>query len=820
MKKDAEEVCQRDIGQSALSNLAQQIPLDSSELDFIALKAPVVLFILDRRLTKASSSMGVSRVISKLFLNAFTGDVNSLNLSTAQFIKQCEKIGHQKLDSFFNQWVFRSGYPRFEISQRFNKKKMIVEMIIRQTQASEVAQRGVTAESFIREALNRQEDATKEAPPPQIFTGPMTIRIHEADGTPYEHVVQIHEIQSRLEIPYNTKYKRLKRTRRQKERLAAFAGMDINAEAQAEDVLLYCLGDVLQSDEDIADWRLSDFSKEEEDKMAQEAFEWIRVDADFEWICGMRLNQPDHMYLSQLQQDRDVAAQYESVLHFKAAKPSHLVSTILIRTVMDRRYYYGIRCEAAKALSRCATAELSWVGEFHLQKAFQEFYCFPDSLIPRANDFSDFTSYFVQQAVLAGLSGVRDGMGKCPLSVQRYLLDIIRYNDNSNNSFSDSFHLATLIRSLANCLLAGSEQRGLMEMDIDENDAEERSSSKDDIVSEIERLQRMDQWMSSYHNIISTTCLDVKKDLVKANVHIFTPLEFLAYSKEGTSEQLRIKAVDCMVLNGAVRDPNLLSYICYIVASDPSPMIRREVFNSLMRGIGGIAVGDDTISTNDSASGNGLTILEENSARKREQEAKDSTKGAIANLKKEISNKEFFRDALQPILQSTTTSFLDARTIINLCSLLYDDITSLVVRVPMRKPRVVAVTHQGNGKLRFVTNPTTKELIKLYPVDWPHLRPQAQPAPAPAPPVVPKIVLKAPTAPGSAKPSPPLPRKPSFSPPQSLPTPVSAVSANTGQPKTILKLKGPAATPVQPPPPQPKVSIKLKFSTKNGSEPG
>ncbi|EPS40585.1 hypothetical protein H072_5547 [Dactylellina haptotyla CBS 200.50] len=818
MKKDAEEVCRQDVGRPALSNHSQQIPLDASELDFIALKAPVVLFILDRRLTKASSSMGVSRVISKLFLNAFTGDVHSLHLSTAQFIKQCEKVGHQKLDSFFNQWVFRCGYPRFEISQRFNKKKMIVEMIIRQTQASEAAPRAITAQSFIREAINKQADATKDAPN-HIFSGPMTIRIHEADGTPYEHVVQIHETQSRLEIPYNTKYKRLKRTRRQKERLAAFAGMDINAETQAEDVLLYCLGDVLQSDEDIADWRLADFSKEEEDKMAQEAFEWIRVDADFEWICNMRLNQPDHMYLSQLQQDRDVAAQYESVLHFKSAKPSHLISTILVRTVMDRRYYYGIRCEAAKALSRCATAELSWVGEFHLQKAFQEFYCFPDSLIPRANDFSDFTSYFVQQAVLAGLSGVRDGMGKCPLSVQRYLLDIIRYNDNSNNSFSDSFHLATLIRSLGGCLLAGAAQRnGLMDMDVDETDAEERATSRDDIISEIERLQRMDQWMSSYHNIISTTCLDVKTDLLKANVHKFTPLEFLAYSKEGTSEQLRIKAIDCMILNGAVRDSNLLCYICYIIASDPSPKIRRAVFESLMKGIGSIAVGDDDmVASNETANGNGLTILEENSARKREQEAKESIEGAITNLKNQIANKEFFKDALEPILKSTVTSFLDARIIINLCALLYDEVQSLVVRVPMRKTRSVAVAHQGKGKLRFIMNPSTKELVKLYPIDWPHLRSQP-PAPAgSAPPSIPKLVLKAPAVPGSAKPSPPPPRNPSFSPPQSLPTPVSATSSTPGQPKTILKLKALAVPPpiVQPPPQ--KLSIKLKFNTKSGS---
>src|SRR5437667_6989231 len=138
----------------------------------------------------------------------------------------------------------------------------------------------------------------------------MTIRIHEADGTPYEHIVDIKDTMTGLDIPYNTKYKRLKRSRRQKERAAAAAGIDISADAQ-DDVLLYCLGDVLQSEEEVRDWRLADWSKEDEDRMSQESYEWIRMDADFEWICKLQINMPSYMFQSQLQQDRDVVAQYE-----------------------------------------------------------------------------------------------------------------------------------------------------------------------------------------------------------------------------------------------------------------------------------------------------------------------------------------------------------------------------------------------------------------------------------------------------------------------------------------------------------------------------
>lgn len=138
----------------------------------------------------------------------------------------------------------------------------------------------------------------------------MTIRIHEADGTPYEHIVEIREASTKFEIPYNTKYKRLKRSRRQTQRAAAMAGMDGAGDAQDE-ALLYCLGDVLQSEEEVRAWRLADLTKEEEDKMSQESYEWIRMDADFEWISRMSITMPWYMYLSQLQQDRDVVAQYE-----------------------------------------------------------------------------------------------------------------------------------------------------------------------------------------------------------------------------------------------------------------------------------------------------------------------------------------------------------------------------------------------------------------------------------------------------------------------------------------------------------------------------
>jgi transcription initiation factor TFIID subunit 2 len=178
-----------------------------------------------------------------------------------------------------------------------------------------------------------------ESPVQNVFTGHITIRVHEADGTPYEHVVEIREANMSFEIPYNPKYKRLKRSRRQREKNINAAAANADPSEVETDALLYCLGEVLQSEEEMRKWRIAEWSPEDEERMSSESYEWIRVDADFEWVCKMDLQMPGYMFASQLQQDRDVVAQMESVRAMTKYPPSPLISSIYLRTVMDKRYF-------------------------------------------------------------------------------------------------------------------------------------------------------------------------------------------------------------------------------------------------------------------------------------------------------------------------------------------------------------------------------------------------------------------------------------------------------------------------------------------------
>lgn len=169
LKKDAERICELDVGRKSLYSQGWELPLTPSDFDFVALKAPLVLYILDRRLTKSSGSLGLSRVIPKVLLQSLCGDLSHGALSTAHFIRQCEKLGHAKLESFFQQWVYGTGFPRFEIAQRFNKKKLIVEMTIRQLQINQVPTNTATPESFFKDAKEIKEGIVG-LEEPQLFT--------------------------------------------------------------------------------------------------------------------------------------------------------------------------------------------------------------------------------------------------------------------------------------------------------------------------------------------------------------------------------------------------------------------------------------------------------------------------------------------------------------------------------------------------------------------------------------------------------------------------------------------------------------------------
>lgn len=163
-KRAADRVVELDVNRPSLFDLGAIITLDPTLLAFMELKAPLVLFILDRRLTKAGHSAGLSRIISRVFLNAKVGDLPNGALDAQYFMRTCEKLGHIKLDVFYAQWIEGAGCPKFRVTQRFNKKKLVVEMLIQQTQSENVKDLNLESTTFMRDVKEDRHD---------VYAGPI-----------------------------------------------------------------------------------------------------------------------------------------------------------------------------------------------------------------------------------------------------------------------------------------------------------------------------------------------------------------------------------------------------------------------------------------------------------------------------------------------------------------------------------------------------------------------------------------------------------------------------------------------------------------------
>ena len=168
-KRAADRVVELDVDRPSLMEMGALIHLDDSELEFLTLKAPLVLFILDQRMIKAGAFTGLSRIISRIFLNARVGDVPNGALDTSYFVRTCEKICHTKLESFFAQWVEGAGCPKFRVQQRFNKKKLVVEMSIHQVQGENIKVKDLESTTFMRDVKEGAQEVYA-GPVQQCFT--------------------------------------------------------------------------------------------------------------------------------------------------------------------------------------------------------------------------------------------------------------------------------------------------------------------------------------------------------------------------------------------------------------------------------------------------------------------------------------------------------------------------------------------------------------------------------------------------------------------------------------------------------------------------
>ncbi|KHN95557.1 uncharacterized protein MAM_06614 [Metarhizium album ARSEF 1941] len=699
MKTMSDKLVIVDIDRPSLFDLGPNLHLGEFEMDFMALKVPVVFFILDKRMIKASGGHGLTRILQKFLTKAqIESSDRSTILDTEKFRAVCEKGSRYRLEAFWNQWVYGSGCPRFDVKAKFNKKRLCVELTLNQIQ-HQAAKRtgGLEKDDFLRVVKERRAGLKLGEVQP-LFTGPMTVRIHEADGTPYEHILEIREDATRstkFEIPYNTKYKRLKRTRRMKEKHSGGASMEI-AE-NADDALLYCLGDVLQTPDDLKDWELIEWDPETERKMDQESYEWIRVDADFEWACDMKRTLEPYMYVSQLQQDRDVVAQQDAMLYLTHGPLHPIASGFLVRTLIDRRYFHGIRTMAAEALPRQSNIkDIPLLGLRQLMRAFREMFCYQQTNQPLPNDFTDKKQYHVRRAVIKAISEVRDQTYRCPLEARHFILDQLLFNNNEDNPYSDHFYIATLVEALATSLIPSKKDDWLARQSKAPDEEERLFLEK--AMEQIERVLRRDEWTNSYQNLWTIAGLDAKQRLMKAEVIPKNYSDFAQYLLDGTRDLIRIKAFEALIDLGALMDATFFNFFLFALMTDRSPFVRTKLIRAMASGLAAIAFGEQTrIVKNEPATDDieeTLLLVQDSAqeieARKERIARKENLDAALKALRKEmdeiyVKDERFYSNAMRKALDHRGLGRSEVESLLDLAAMMFEETQGWVLTLNLPK---------------------------------------------------------------------------------------------------------------------------------------
>ncbi|CAN3359929.1 transcription initiation factor TFIID subunit 2 [Diutina catenulata] len=736
VKMAMEEICQKDVNQKPLALRFYRFPVRSTDLAFVKLKAPIVMIILDRRMTKTDKSFGLSRVLPKLFLQAMSGDLYNGSLSTQHFQYVCEKVNRtNKLEGFFKQWIFGAGTPRFYVTQRFNKKRFLIEMTIRQVQTKEVSKYRPTAENFVDDAIAFLDDEPAFSVQP-VFTGPMTIRVHEQDGTPYEHIVDLKDSNTRIDIQYNTKMRRKMKSRKK----------DKGGEESDEEAPMPQLGarftplgsEILQKPSEMAEWGFENWQKTEEE-LFDNAFEWVRVDADLEWIAQFEIKKPDYMYGSQLAFDRDVEAQYDAIRHFgRCERPLPQVYASLTRTFMDPAYYYGVRVAAAQALVDISNEGNQFLGVGYMVKAYKEMFCYPQSSIPLSNDFNDFSRFFVQKAVPKLLAAVRNVDGDVPKPIKTLLFNLVKYNDNSNNSFDDAYYVSELVTALTRSALSPTppDDSALFHWLSDPTPGISNTEQRqfvNSVETELRRLYKLDEWVPSYHNVVAVACLRQKIDMAVRGLVEFPLDQLLFYTLDTYPDAVRLEAWRGVFLMGGLRNATITEHFthCLLLASDANATGRRRFQTALvaefMAAVAVAAIAGTRGTLDDPEFGT-LAKLAPNSTakdevvdqviidtgdgaagrdRRRDAIAKASIKGSIDILRRDYAQGHGLRNLVWELLHTSLLPLHCRRDIFVMAQILYPEHDELIVKLPVPSTPVaefkkkIVVRNHGDGEVVF-----------------------------------------------------------------------------------------------------------------------
>ena len=216
-------------------------------------------------------------------------------------------------------------------------------------------------------------------------------------------------------------------------------------------------------------------------------------------------------------------------------------------------------------------------------------------------------------------------------------------------------------------------------------------------LEELDRYRRTDEWLPSYHNILSQTALDCQRILTKAGAAESNSGSFVQYTRDGTADVLRINAFNNLFELGHATNDSLLHWFLFAMGTDPSPYFREHAFRLFGKALGGVAIGDSTEEKAAAAAAqqDGLIIEQEatTDARAADLVRKRTVAGALAALKTEVGANNTLKEGLWAAISSPNLSLRKIKELLGICGLLYVPETSY--KVVLKYPHYWRCTKVG-----------------------------------------------------------------------------------------------------------------------------
>uniref|UniRef100_A0AAA9T4Y9 Transcription initiation factor TFIID subunit 2 n=1 Tax=Bos taurus TaxID=9913 RepID=A0AAA9T4Y9_BOVIN len=481
-------------------------------------KAHLVMRLIENRI----SMEFMLQVFNKLLSLASTASSQKFQshmwsqmlVSTSGFLKSISNVSGKDIQPLIKQWVDQSGVVKFYGSFAFNRKRNVLELEIKQDYTS---------------------------PGTQKYVGPLKVTVQELDGS-FNHTLQIEENSLKHDIPCHSKSRRNK-----KKKIPLMNGEEVDMDLSAMD--------------------------------ADSPLLWIRIDPDMAVLRKVDSEQADFMWQYQLRYERDVVAQQEAISALERF-PTPASRLALTDVLEQEQCFYRVRMAACFCLAKIANSMVStWTGPPAMKSLFTRMFCCKTCPnIVKTNNFMSFQSYFLQKTMPVAMALLRDVHNLCPKEVLTFILDLIKYNDNRKNKFSDNYYRAEMIDALANSVTpavsVNNEVRTLDNLNPDVRL----------ILEEITRFLNMEKLLPSYRHTITVSCLRAIRVLQK-NGHVPSdPSLFKSYAEYGHFVDIRIAALEAVVDYTKVdRSYEELQWLLTMVQNDPVPYVRHKILNMLTK---------------------------------------------------------------------------------------------------------------------------------------------------------------------------------------------------------------------------------------------